>query len=211
MGINERREAEKKAIMDKIIKAASDILVREGYEKLSIRKIASEIEYSPGIIYHYFQDKNDILKQVIKEGYEDILAAISSVPEDISSPEETIRKRLRAYIDFMLQRPNHFKMLLISDIGEEQNNLNILHKGVAKERGTIFQLAEMIQNMVDKRIFRNVDAELTAQIIWTSTHGLISRLIMETHIEEEQKERLINHHFDILFNGLIIGYVLKEC
>jgi hypothetical protein len=52
--------------------------------------------------------------------------------------------------------------------------------------------------------FKPMDVELTAQILWTATHGLISRLILEENISKEQKERLINHHFEILINGIKI-------
>ena len=48
-----------------------------------------------------------------------------------------------------------------------------------------------------------MDIELTAQIIWTSTYGLISRLILEKNIPKKQKDRLIDHHFQILINGLL--------
>lgn len=46
MGITERREAEKEALKHKIYDVASKLIIEHGYEKLSIRKLASEIEYS---------------------------------------------------------------------------------------------------------------------------------------------------------------------
>lgn len=42
---------------------------KEGIENISIRKIADRIEYSPAIIYHYFQDKDDIINHLMKTGY----------------------------------------------------------------------------------------------------------------------------------------------
>lgn len=69
MGITERRKLEKEIIRKKIIDTANQILVEEGYENLSIRKIANKIEYSPGIIYHYFKDKSEIITFVVEQGY----------------------------------------------------------------------------------------------------------------------------------------------
>ena len=50
MGIKERRDVEKAEMKQKIMTAAIEIIEQEGYEKLSIRKIASRIEYSPTTI-----------------------------------------------------------------------------------------------------------------------------------------------------------------
>lgn len=60
-----------------MISAAREIIAKEGFDNLSIRKIAKKIEYSPSIIYHYFKDKDDILNSVMKSGYMKIVNAVS--------------------------------------------------------------------------------------------------------------------------------------
>jgi len=62
MEIINRRENERKIIREKIYKATSEIIIEEGYDKVSIRKIASKIEYSPTLIYNYFKEKEDIIR-----------------------------------------------------------------------------------------------------------------------------------------------------
>jgi len=203
MGIAERRQMEKEIIRKKIIDAASEILAEEGYEKLSIRKIASKIEYSPGIIYHYFEDKAEIVVSVVEEGYGRILKSMSEVSLDPENPEKTIEKGLRNYIELMLETPQQFKAVLLNDIEAVQEKVNMLEEGISKERKSIQGLCKLVELGMEKGKFRKMDVELTAQIIWTSTHGLLSRLIFEKDIPQQQRERLINHHFEILINGLL--------
>jgi len=203
MGIAERRQMEKEIIRKKIIDAASEILAEEGYEKLSIRKIASKIEYSPGIIYHYFEDKTEIVVSVVEEGYGRILKSMSEVSLDLENPEKTIEKGLRNYIDLMLETPQQFKAVLLNDIEAIQEKVNMLEEGISKDRKSIQGLCKLVELGMEKGKFRKMDVELTAQIIWTSTHGLLSRLIIEKDISQQQRERLINHHFEILINGLL--------
>lgn len=203
MGIVERRQMEKEIIRKKIIDAANEILVKEGYENLSIRKIANKIEYSPGIIYHYFQDKAEIIASVVEEGYGRILKSLSEIPVDIENPEKSIEKGLRIYIELMLEAPQQFKAVLMNDIGAIQEKVNMLEEGISKERKSIQRLCRLVELGIEKEKFKKMDVELTAQIIWTSTHGLLSRLILEKNIPNQQKERLINHHFEILINGLM--------
>jgi len=203
MGIAERREMEKEIIRRKIVNAASEILVEEGYDKLSIRRIASKIEYSPSIIYHYFKDKSEIVVSVVEEGYGKILKGIGQVPVDAENPEKTIEKGLRNYINLMLDDPQLFRAVMLNDIEGIQEKVNMLAEGVSKERKSIQGLCKLVELGIEKGKFRKMDVELTAQIIWTSTHGLLSRLILEKNIPQQQKERLINHHFEILINGLL--------
>jgi len=203
MGITERRQIEKETIRKKIIDAASEILAEEGYEKLSIRKIAGKIEYSPGIIYHYFQDKAEIVASVVEEGYGRILKGSSEVTLDVENPEKTIEKGLRNYIELMMENPQQFRAILMNDIEAIQEKVNMLEEGISKERKSIQGLCRLVELGMEKGKFRKMDVELTAQIIWTSTHGLLSRLILEKNIPQQQRERLINHHFEILINGLL--------
>ncbi|MBZ9607687.1 TetR/AcrR family transcriptional regulator [Clostridium estertheticum] len=203
MGITERRQLEKEIIRKKIIDATNDILVEEGYENLSIRKIASRIEYSPGIIYHYFKDKAEIVSFVVAEGYGNILKIISEIPIDTENPDKTIVNGMRSYIELMLENPQQFRVVLMNDIETIQEKVNMLQEGISKERKSIQGLCKLVELAIKKNIFRKMDIELTAQIIWTSTHGLVSRLILEKNITKQQKERLINHHFEILINGLL--------
>jgi AcrR family transcriptional regulator len=203
MGIIERKQMEKEAIRKKILDAASEILVEEGYDKLSIRKIASKIEYSPGIIYHYFKDKGEIIAFIVEEEYGKILKMLSEIPIDAENPEKTIEQTFRGYIELILEVPEKFRAILMNDIEAVQEKVNILDRGISKERKSMQGLCKVIELGIEKGKFRKMDAELTAQIIWTSTHGLISRLIIEKNVPEDQKERLINHHFEILINGLM--------
>ena len=60
MGITERKAREKKDLRALILKTAEELFVREGYEKVSMRKIASRMEYSPTTIYHHFTHKAEL-------------------------------------------------------------------------------------------------------------------------------------------------------
>lgn len=61
MGIKQRKDREREEMKDLILDAAKRISIEEGFSKVSIRKIAEEIEYSPGTIYLYFKNRDEIL------------------------------------------------------------------------------------------------------------------------------------------------------
>ena len=62
MGITERREREKEEVRKKILDAARELFATEGYERVTMRKVAEAIEYSPTTIYHHFEDKDDLVR-----------------------------------------------------------------------------------------------------------------------------------------------------
>ncbi len=55
MSIDDRKEREKEILRRKILDAAERLFVEEGYENVSMRKIAAIIEYSPTTIYRFFE------------------------------------------------------------------------------------------------------------------------------------------------------------
>ncbi len=68
MGITERRQREKETIRQKILDAALQLAIDEGWDSVTIRKIADTIEYSPPIVYDYFENKEAIFNELILIG-----------------------------------------------------------------------------------------------------------------------------------------------
>jgi AcrR family transcriptional regulator len=198
----ERKEREKEALKKKILDAAAAILVKDGYERLSIRKIAAMIEYTPGIIYHYFKDKREIVSTIVDQGYRKILAVLGQTKIDGSDPVKSLNDMMHRYIDLMLENREMFRAIIMNDIEGMEEQLYILSEGITQKRVSLQLIARLISMGIDRGLFRKVNLELTAQILWTATHGLISRLVIEKNVPPEQRERLINQHFDVLMNGL---------
>ena len=89
MGIRERHERDREAIQRAILDAARELFVSEGYQNVSIRKIAERIEYSPAAIYGYFRSKDDIFFALAEEGFR----LLSSVCEPMwKSDRNAMRK-----------------------------------------------------------------------------------------------------------------------
>ena len=88
-----------------ILKAAIDLFIQEGYDGVSIRKIAKKIEYSPGSIYTYFTDKDSIFYALHVEGFERSFKKQIST-QSIKDPRERLLAQGKAYIEFALKTRN---------------------------------------------------------------------------------------------------------
>src|SRR3989442_9104489 len=100
MGVKERRARQKKFLRQEILDAASELFVRDGYENVSMRRIADKIEYSPTTIYLYFKDKAELLEQVCAETFSRLLQRVSKNNEQPGEPLVKMRRGFLADIQF---------------------------------------------------------------------------------------------------------------
>ena len=69
MGTAERREREKQELRTRILDAARELFAEEGYDAVTMRKIAERIEYSPTAIYLHFRDKHALMRELCDEDF----------------------------------------------------------------------------------------------------------------------------------------------
>ena len=113
MGITERREREREEVRQKILDAARELFESEGYDNVTMRRIAEAIEYSPTTIYLHFEDKDDLVRALCNEDFGRLLEALSLIPP-APDPVEPIRQLGRAYVGFAVDNPNHFRFMFMS-------------------------------------------------------------------------------------------------
>ncbi|MCC7156712.1 MAG: TetR/AcrR family transcriptional regulator [Bryobacterales bacterium] len=204
MGVTERRAREKEELRSRIIEAATELFVHEGYTSVSMRRIAEKIEYSPSTIYLYFKDKADLVTHICAETFRKLTAALDAIVSSGESASNKLRSCLRAYIDFGLQNPNHYYVTFC--VPEYQ------WKDVSPEtEGGIYQLGiQAFQSLRDGLTacqrspeFRIEDVETTAQMVWTMIHGVTSLLItLPTQFPWVERERLIETSLDHILRSL---------
>lgn len=205
MTIEERKEREKEEKRNLILDAAKEIVSNEGLEKLSIRKIAGKIDYSPAVIYNYFQNKDEILNDLIKDGYKNIVDALNTVQLSSEKPLDSFKEAIRKYIEVALQNPDEYKAVLLNNTPSILDHTSILINDASIRRKAIFLLCQHIKEINSENNLDDSKIEILAQVVWTATYGLIIRLIIEKDlITEEQKINLIENHIDIMVKGVVI-------
>lgn len=201
MSIKERKEREKEEMRALILNTAKDIIKTEGIDKLSIRKIAGMIDYSPAIIYHYYKDKDEIINNAMKEGYKKIVDGLSEVQLSNLKPEERLEAVIRTYIKMALENPEEYKNVQLSDSTKALGYTVSLFKGASEQKPALNILCSCIKDA--NKELDNSTAELMAQIIYTSSFGLIIRLIIENDIDEEQRNNLIEQYIKFIKGGML--------
>lgn len=201
IGIAERKEREKAEMREDILSAAREIVKMSGVDGISIRKIAGMIEYSPAIIYHYFNNKEEIVEKLIEESYGEILDTLSSLKFANNTVEEKLRESCQCFINLAVQMGDSYKSMMLNDSPAVLSHTSVLQKGAALERPAIALLCKTLRELPGFSETDDEQVELTAQIIWSAAFGLALRLIIE-HIDETQQQRLIDHTANFVLNAL---------
>ncbi|MBI1747867.1 MAG: TetR/AcrR family transcriptional regulator [Acidobacteria bacterium] len=203
MGSKERRGREKKELRQVILDAARELFLKQGYENVSMRKIANQIEYSPTTIYLHFKDKVDLLHCLCHETLSQLVKAFAALSQDMKDPVNCLRKGLRVYIEFGLKYPDHYKVTFILHPDHvDQPGQEIYEQTAAISEEAFGFLRLIVAECVRRKKFRKVDVETTSQAIWSAAHGVTSLLIAHHEFPWVEKNKLIDHLIEMLIKGL---------
>ncbi|XZF16396.1 TetR/AcrR family transcriptional regulator [Chitinophagaceae bacterium MMS25-I14] len=170
MGITERKEREKQEMRDNIIAAAVTMFTEDGYEKTSIRRIADKIEYSPGTIYLYYKDKDELLYDVQRLAFDKLFAEFEQKVK-AENPLDRLKEICDTYVGFGISQPDLYDLMFI--IRAPMNVLEEKHKWTNSNDCFEF-LVKCVQDCIDQKLVRFQDPLSGAIAIWAMGHGLIS-------------------------------------
>jgi AcrR family transcriptional regulator len=204
MGVKERKARQKKFLRQEIIDAASELFVKEGYENVSMRRIADKIEYSPTTIYLYFKDKAELLEEVCHETFSRLSLILTRITEQPADPVERLKRGLIAYIKFGLENPHHYRATFMMPIPEGFHPEKYKQPDSPGMQAFDF-LRRCVFDCVASGKFRQVDPELISQIFWAGIHGITSLLIThEKGFPWLEREQVIHSMVDILVQGVSV-------
>ena len=202
MGVKERKARQKKFLRQEIIDAASELFVKEGYEQVSMRRIAEKIEYSPTTIYLYFKDKAELLEQVCVETFSRLSHILGRLQEQPGDPIERLKRGLIAYIKFGLENPHHYRATFMTPIPEGFDPEKYKQPDSPGMQAFDFLRRCVFDCIAADKFQKSADAELISQTLWAGIHGLTSLLITCEGFPWVGREKLIHSMVDTLVAGV---------
>lgn len=137
-----------------------------------MRQVAEQIGYSPGTIYLYFQDKDDLLFHVADHGFQLFSQRQRTAAESSSQLDEQLRAMARAYVGFGLEHPAYYRLmfierpdLLFRDRPEEATNW----------LGALNAYQQVFQAAVDAGVLRHATpVRAMSDAWWAMLHGMVA-------------------------------------
>ena len=194
-----RRDRLKAELRNEILAAARDLFARQGYESVSIRKIAERCGCAPGTIYLHFEDKDQILSAICAETFAILKQRMAAISKDTGDPLERLRRSGRQYIQFGIDHPYHYIVTFGVAPGTQAGKSDADHQAGME----CFQsLRDCVQRCQESGQLRFPDVEEVAQALWATTHGLVMLLITKAGFPFVEQTRLIETTLDMSIEGI---------
>ncbi len=196
----ERRDREKTHLRAIILKAAGEIFLRLGYEKLSLRKVAEQIGYSATTIYLYFEDKDDLLFALACEGFERFEAHLEAAEASSDDPLRQIEAIGRAYIAFGLGHPAHYRLMFMQ---RGDFLIKPLPGSDCRTIEAFGSLGKAVRRAMDQGLIRQADLFTTSNVLWAGVHGIVSLALTVPVLDPEQVAAMGDRYFQLTWEGLL--------
>jgi AcrR family transcriptional regulator len=100
-------------LRERIIEAASKVFVEEGYQSLSMRRVAQEAGCSQMAMYRHFANKEALTQHLCSQLYTRFAAKISREFDSVIDPWERCRRFVAATLRFALNYPDHYSLIFL--------------------------------------------------------------------------------------------------
>ena len=206
MGVKERQEREREATGRAILDAARELFVAEGYQNVSIRKIAEKIEYSPAAIYSYFPSKDDIFLALAEEGFRMLFDSAECVRKEHphATPLFCIRSAFLDIYQFSRKHPEYYSLMFLDRsvprISQDWQRFAFVHE----MRG---QLTCLIQQAIDAGDFpKGCNPEMVFRVLMVSIQGAAAMRLCERLVPGEDADALASVTLEAALTGLRTGF-----
>lgn len=200
-----RSPEEVETVKQKILETALDLMCEDGFDSLSMRKLATRIGMTAANIYNYYENKDELYLVIQTNGFRMLVERFAEIAGFHCGPSEKIRKMMRAYVDFGTGKPDYYEIMFSRNTPK-----------FADYRGTPMEAAATIEKQTALKVadiacrtileFRNSgnmisddDAHYLTLLAWSTLHGIVnlynSRVLQET---TDDADRFIERFLDDL-------------
>jgi AcrR family transcriptional regulator len=213
MGTKERHDRDRHRIRQAILDAARELFIAEGYQNVSMRKIADRIEYSPAAIYSYFPGKDDIFFALAAEGFRVLADGVSAAVAGVEDPLDRLRRGLWAFYQFSKGNPEYFALMFL--------DRSVPSLSQDFERFEFFQpitarAAADVQACMDRGQFsRRLDPAAALHVLWVGVLGAATIALAQRLAPGEDPDALAHDVLESLLAGFTTNlgttFVAADC
>lgn len=158
-----------------VIEAARKLFAAEGYEGVSMRKIATMAGCSPATLYTLFPSKRQVLRHIWEEVFSELVTVLERTC-DASTDADRLEACCLVVIDFWLLRPDDYRAIfLIEDRLQDAEDRYFVDSAEVLSRLTVFR--RCIVDAQARGELRAGDPEALRNILLCGTQGVAFNLI----------------------------------
>lgn len=188
-------------LRETILEKSRQILIKEGFGNLSMRKIASALDVSATALYSHFKGKDDLLVALIEESVEMLLGQLAHAAERETDAISRLKQMALAYVQFGLERPQEYEIMFV--VRSEEMPRYPKEK-FRKVRSAYSMLADTIREGHLTGMIEEPEPELAAYSIWAQLHGVVSVILNQRLDAKVSREEFVEHSVDHIIDGFVV-------
>ncbi len=185
-----RREREKVERRSAIVDAAERVFAERGFGTASMDEVAVEAEFSKGLLYKYFESKEDLYEAVSLRAHRLLLQWVKEADTAHASGLDRAVAVGEAYIRFAREHPAYFEALVFhatQDPNENPSSNAALGEEVAE--AIIDVVTGIIEGGIKDGSLRNdLDARQSAFTLWGALHGLVVTATFKNPLQRHRRD-----------------------
>jgi AcrR family transcriptional regulator len=170
-------------LREKILASACDLYLQEGLEGLSMRKLARRVGLTAPALYRYYESKEHVLADVLREAYRAFAQYLYRGLEG-QTPEERLMRAGDGFLDFALEHPRWYRMIYMPP---ERLGMVRVPDDIASQGCGVHQFwVDRLRECMATGLLRDDDPVQVGLTMWAHSHGLIT-LYYNGHFRTDEK------------------------
>jgi AcrR family transcriptional regulator len=194
-----RRARQRDAVRRTLLKAAEVLLRQYGYEGFSLRAVAERAGYTPTTVYLYFKDRDDLVFEVVCEGFKRFDIALREASTRARDPWQRLIEIGRAYIAFGLSHPMHYRLMFMQRPAfltrQRPNNQQSVME-------TFDLVVQAVAHAIDAGVLKPGDAQRYSYTFWAGVHGIVALALSAPDWKRSTAWELADVFFPMSLDGL---------
>ncbi len=156
--------------------AAAAVFAERGFDTVTVAEVAKAAGITPGTIYLYFGGRDELLFATVLHEIDDLEARMHRVLDERAAPAITLKRMMDAYLEFCLERPHGFQMLVagISTTTRRNASAELVAEYDRRAAGCLSLLHKQVVRGIEEGAFRPGDAWQLTHTIWGACHGILA-------------------------------------
>ncbi|GAA1630039.1 TetR/AcrR family transcriptional regulator [Actinoplanes couchii] len=187
-----RRARERAGIRDRIIEAALHVLESEGAGALTVRRIATDVEYTAPVVYQHFAGKDALVAELVVHGYALLMADAARIAAGEPDVDRRLLRVAAGYVRFASEHPHLYEVMNGTTIAASNRR--------DAAQPTIDLLTELLAAWSAEHGVTPPGDNEACEIIWGVLHGLASLGYHDT-VGNERAQRLAEQALATILRG----------
>jgi AcrR family transcriptional regulator len=165
MPTSTRRARERASTRERIIEAALHVLETEGAAALTIRRIATDVEYSAPVVYQHFANKDALVLELVAHGHRLMLAGFRQAADEPGIDRRMMRIASE-YVRFAGEHPHLYEVMNGTAVDAEERR--------RAAEPAVDVLKELLTTWSDAHDVALADLDEACEILWGTLYGIAS-------------------------------------